>query len=192
MESTRRPAVSAIAALLLESNPELVITHGIGQGWKGVYVIARNNTAANYLGEGGGHTFPVDGLETIQVRQEEGRRAATVFGLEPHYLNLHEPLLFMGRKPVTMDDEQWGACDVPGHGSVTSSPEGKGLKPIRRCSSGTNRTWSLPIFCRTRRSTGRRATWSTAPSNKPHPGVREWASFGCQWGASCNIFRASA
>ncbi|MFB3826285.1 MAG: PIG-L deacetylase family protein [Bryobacteraceae bacterium] len=94
------------------------------QGWKGVYVITTNNTAGNQMSAG----FQVDGLETIQVRQEEGRRAAAVFGLEPHYLNLHEPVIYLGRKHTTMEDPEWGVYNVPGNGSVTSSPEGKGLE----------------------------------------------------------------
>jgi hypothetical protein len=43
-------------------------------------------------------------------------------------LNLHELVCYIGRKHVTIEDEEWGAYNAPGNGPVTSSPEGEGLQ----------------------------------------------------------------
>lgn len=129
--SRQQPVVMGVGAHCDDVEIQMggTLQHLIQQGWKGVYVITTNNTAGNYLRGGPqGAAFPIGGLETIQVRQEEGRRAAAVFGLEPHYLNLHEFILFMGRKKISMHDPEWGLYDAPGHGSITSASEGKGLE----------------------------------------------------------------
>ncbi|MBI1898921.1 MAG: PIG-L family deacetylase [Acidobacteria bacterium] len=128
--SRSQPVVMAVGAHCddIEVQTGGTLVNLLRQGWKGLYVVTTNNTAGNYLRGGEGSTFPVDGLETIQVRQEEGRRAAAMFGLEPHYLNLHELVFYLGRQQITMEDEEWGLYDPPGNGPVTSSPEGKGLE----------------------------------------------------------------
>jgi LmbE family N-acetylglucosaminyl deacetylase len=126
--SRKQPVIMAIGSHCDDVEAQLggAFVHFLQQGWKGVYVIATNNTAGNALSPGG--KFPIGGLETIQVRQEEGRRAAAVHGLEPHFLDLHEMILYIGRKRVSIDDKEWGPYDAPGSGPVTSAPEGKGLE----------------------------------------------------------------
>jgi LmbE family N-acetylglucosaminyl deacetylase len=111
------------------------------EGWKGVYVIATNNTAGCELGaynpsRPGGYLniqkvrgpFPSDALETIQIRQEETRHAAAVFGVEPIFLNLNETFAWLGRQEIYMDNPRWSLIDAPGNGIVTAGPEGKGLE----------------------------------------------------------------
>ena len=124
-------------------------TRLIRQGWKGVYVIATNNTAGCQIekfkpsssssssSSGAGAEpgvrepqpiFPSDALETIQIRQEEGRSAAALLGAEPHFLDLHEATIRIGRRSVYMADEAWGAYNAPGYGLITSSPDAKGVE----------------------------------------------------------------
>jgi LmbE family N-acetylglucosaminyl deacetylase len=101
-------------------------------GWKGVYVGAVNNTSGCQTdiwqpSRIGGYwniqkirgPFFCDALETIQIRQEEGRRAAAIFGAEVAFLDFHETHCWIGRKEVFMEDELWGAYDPPGNGMIT-------------------------------------------------------------------------
>src|ERR1019366_8732080 len=48
--------------------------------------------------------FPSDALESIQIRQEESRRAAAVYGAQPEFLNLHETYFWLGRKEIYFYD----------------------------------------------------------------------------------------
>jgi LmbE family N-acetylglucosaminyl deacetylase len=104
----------------------------IEQGWKGIYVGSTNNTAGCQLNvyqpaRPGGYlaiqpfqgSFPSDALETIQIRQEEGRRAAAILNAEAVFLNFHETWCWIGRKSAYMDDEAWGPYDAPGRGMIT-------------------------------------------------------------------------
>jgi LmbE family N-acetylglucosaminyl deacetylase len=139
----RQPVVMGIAA----HADDFEISFGgtfaklLAEGWKGVYVIVTNNTAGNQLeaynpSRPGGYLsiqkikgpFPIDGLETIQVRQEETRHAAAVFGVEPIFLNLNETFCWLGRQQIYMDDPRWPLYNAPGNGIVTDGPEGKGLE----------------------------------------------------------------
>jgi LmbE family N-acetylglucosaminyl deacetylase len=141
--SGRQPVVMGIAA----HADDFEISFGgtfaklTREGWKGVYVIATNNTAGCELGaynpsRPGGFLniqkvrgpFPSDALETIQIRQEETRHAAAVFGVEPIFLNLNETFAWLGRQEIYMDNPRWSQIDAPGNGIVTTGPEGKGLE----------------------------------------------------------------
>ncbi len=93
-----KPVVMAVGAHSddIEVQAGGTLTRLIQQGWRGIYVVSTNNTAGNYLdvpgaGAGSGQPrFPTDALETIHVRQEEGRSAAALLGAEPYFLDLHE------------------------------------------------------------------------------------------------------
>jgi LmbE family N-acetylglucosaminyl deacetylase len=111
------------------------------EGGRGVYVVTTNNTAGCQLhaynpSRPGGYLnlqrvngpFPCDALETIQIRQEETRRAAAVFGTEPIFLNLNETFCWLGRQEIYMDDPRWSLVQAPGHGIITAAPEGPGLE----------------------------------------------------------------
>ena len=114
----------------------------IDQGWKGIYVVAINNTAGNHLDSVHERPkpedylniqkvigpYPVDALESIQIRQEESRRAAAVYGAQPEFLNLHETFFWFGRQEVYFYDPRWSRFNPPGSGIVTSAAAGsKGL-----------------------------------------------------------------
>ncbi len=141
----RRPLVMAIGTHADDVEWAFGGTFGklIEQGWKGVYVVAINNTAGNRLDvlhpnqpkpedflnvqhvQG---PFAADALETIQIRQEESRRAAAVYGATPEFLNLHETWFWLGRQEVYFYDPRWNAYDPPGTGVITSAAAGsKGL-----------------------------------------------------------------
>lgn len=110
----------------------------IEQGWKGIYVVAINNTAGNHLDSVHEQPkpedylniqkvigpYPVDALESIQIRQEESRRAAAVYGAQPEFLNLHETFFWLGRQEVYFYDPRWALFDPPGTGIVTSAAAG--------------------------------------------------------------------
>ena len=51
--------------------------------------------------------YRLDALETIQIRQEESRRAAAVYGATPEFLNLHETWFWLGRQEVYFYDPRW-------------------------------------------------------------------------------------
>lgn len=138
----RQPVIMAIGAHAddVEYYAGGVFAKLIREGWKGIYVCATNNTAGCQLdtyspSRPGGYLniqktsgpFPVDALETIQVRKEEARRAAAVLGAEPVFLDLHETFCWIGRRQVYMDHPWWGFYDAPGNGMVTAAAAGPGL-----------------------------------------------------------------
>jgi LmbE family N-acetylglucosaminyl deacetylase len=137
--STYKPTRRQLVVLAVGAHSDDIEGHVGGtlallvrQGWKGIYVINTNNTAGNFVGQGGStateRSFPADALETIQIRQEEGRRAAAALGTEAHFINVNEMYCYLGRKKVFMEDDAWGVYNAPGIGPVTSGPEGKGLE----------------------------------------------------------------
>lgn len=142
--SGRQPVVMAIGAHAddVEGSFGGTLANLIDQGWKGIYVVATNNTAGNHLDSVHEQPrpedylniqkvlgpFPAGALETIQIRQEESRRAAAVFGAQPEFLNLHETWFWLGRQEVYFYDPRWSRYDPPGTGIVTSAAAGsKGL-----------------------------------------------------------------
>src|ERR1035437_7071183 len=94
----RQPVVLVVGAHAddVEGTAGGTLAKLIADGWKGIYVVATNNTAGNhvaYVREQPGPEdylniqkvrgpFHADALETIQIRQEESRRAAAVFGAQ--------------------------------------------------------------------------------------------------------------
>lgn len=75
----------------------------MGEGYEGIYVMVINNTCGCLIERAPGgrgapmftvsrspKTYPVGGLETIQIRTEETLQAAEVFGANPVFLNFHE------------------------------------------------------------------------------------------------------
>ena len=142
--SGRQPVVMAIGAHAddVEWGFGGTLAKLIDQGWKGIYVVAINNTAGNHLDSVHEQPrpqdylniqkvlgpYPVDALESIQIRQEESRRAAAVYGAQPEFLNLHETFFWQGRQEVYFYDPRWSLFDPPGTGIVTSAAAGsKGL-----------------------------------------------------------------
>ena len=94
-----------------------------GEGYQGVYVVAINNTAGCQLNGTSKHSFtvsespgvyPADALETIQIRAEEARRAAAVFGAKPVFFDFRETWIWHGRKQSYIGTEEFHRYDPPG------------------------------------------------------------------------------
>jgi LmbE family N-acetylglucosaminyl deacetylase len=92
----------------------------IAMGYEGIYVGAINNlagcslektpyfnSAPNFTISNSPHSYPVDALETSQIREEEALEAAKVFGAIPVFLNFNEPWFSMGRKQIDYGTDQY-------------------------------------------------------------------------------------
>jgi len=90
------------------------------QGYQGIYVCVTNNTAGCNIEKAPGdkwgpkfsvssspQMYPVDALETNQIREEECRQAAAVYGAVPVFLNFSEPEILLGRKIVVYGSEEF-------------------------------------------------------------------------------------
>ncbi len=99
----------------------------IALGYKGVYIGAINNLAGCSLEKtpyfkgapkftisSSPHKYPVDALETSQIREEEALQAANVFGATAIFLNYNEPWFSMGRKQIDYGTSQYGEFSPPG------------------------------------------------------------------------------
>src|SRR6476620_7099674 len=92
----------------------------IAMGYEGIYVGAINNLAgcnlertpyfksALFTISNSPYRYPVDALETSQMREEEALQAATVFKAIPVFLNFNEPWFSMGRKQIDYGTYQYG------------------------------------------------------------------------------------
>jgi LmbE family N-acetylglucosaminyl deacetylase len=99
----------------------------IAMGYKAVYVGTINNLAGcslegtpyfngtpKFTNSGSPNKYPVDALETSQIREEEALQAAKVFGAMPVFLNFVEPWFSMGRKQIDYGTPQYGQFSPPG------------------------------------------------------------------------------
>src|SRR5512140_917031 len=103
----------------------------IAKGYQGVYVGALNNFSGNRIDKvpgswdfdrrvstgamtGSTKVYSVDALETMQVRNEEARQAAAVFGAETVFLDFREPEIWLGRKAVPYGTREFQDYDPPG------------------------------------------------------------------------------
>ena len=84
----------------------------IAQGYLGVYVCVTNNVAGcniertpyfagpRFTVSDSPNKYPVDGLETNQIRSEEARQAAAVYGADIVFLDFGEPEVYFGRRLI--------------------------------------------------------------------------------------------
>src|SRR6187399_4416 len=92
----------------------------IAMGYEGIYVGAINNLAGCNLERtpyfkgaplftisNSPNKYPVDALETSQIREEEALQAAAVFKATPVFLNFNEPWFSMGRKQIDYGTKQY-------------------------------------------------------------------------------------
>jgi LmbE family N-acetylglucosaminyl deacetylase len=104
----------------------------ISEGYEGIYVGVINNTAGNAMESVGGGTtppegqgllfsvskspmtYPVEAIETMQIRQEEARNAAAVFKATPVFLNFRESWIFQGRKRCYIGTDEFYQYQPPG------------------------------------------------------------------------------
>jgi len=103
----------------------------IASGYKGVYVCVTNNLAGCNLEKtpflyGPGFTvsdspmnYPVGGLETNQIRSEEARAAAAVYGAVPVFLDFCEPEIYLGRKVIIYGTQDFLNYGAPGRKQIS-------------------------------------------------------------------------
>lgn len=102
------------------------------EGYEGVYVCYTNNTAGcnlegtPYFDQGPDFTelpsratFPVGALETIQIREEEARQAAAVYGAIPIFLSFRETWFWQGRKACIIGSDEFHRYQPPGRQIVS-------------------------------------------------------------------------
>ena len=108
----------------------------IAEGYEGIYVCVNNNTAGCVLQNtqnpryGRGTTFtvsnspkmyPIDALETIQIRQEEARNAAAFYGATPVFLNFREIFIWQGRKECYLGSDEFHQYQPPGRQIISTA-----------------------------------------------------------------------
>lgn len=102
----------------------------IAEGYRGVYVVVTNNTAgcviekalddsSIFTASDSPKTYPAGALETIQIRSEEARQAAAVFGATPVFLNFRETWIWHGRKRAYIGTEEFHRYNPPGRQVVS-------------------------------------------------------------------------
>jgi LmbE family N-acetylglucosaminyl deacetylase len=117
----------------------------IAEGYEGIYVCVINNFAGCGIESVGGGTdppggvkgplfsvsnspqsYPVDALETIQIRSEEARNAAAVFHATPVFLDFREGFVWQGRKRCHLGSESYYQYNPPGRQAVSLAEEESG------------------------------------------------------------------
>ena len=101
-------------------------------GYEGAYVCFTNNTAGcnlertpyfdqgpDFTSSGASAKFPVGALETIQIREEEARKAAAVYGADPVFLYFRETWFWQGRKACYIGSEEFHQYQPPGRQVVS-------------------------------------------------------------------------
>lgn len=117
----------------------------IAEGYRGIYVCVINNFAGCGIESVGGGTtpppeatrplftvssstleYPVDALETMQIRSEEARNAAAVFHAEPVFLDFHEGFVWFGRSRANIGSYEYWQYSPPGRQAVSLAEEEDG------------------------------------------------------------------
>jgi LmbE family N-acetylglucosaminyl deacetylase len=117
----------------------------ISEGYEGIYVCVINNFAGCGIESVGGGTtpprgvtgplfsisnspqsYPVDALETIQIRQEEAKSAAAVFHAIPVFLDFREGFIWQGRKRCNFGSDEYHQFQPPGRQVVSLAEEESG------------------------------------------------------------------
>lgn len=104
----------------------------IALGYEGVYVCVTNNLAGcnlertPYYNKGPNFTvsdsplkYPVDALETRQIRSEEASQAAGVYEAVPVFLDFCEPEFYLGRKVIIYASEDFIKFNPPGRRQIS-------------------------------------------------------------------------
>ncbi len=99
-------------------------------GYKGVYVSVTNNLAGcniertpyfngpRFTVSSSPFKYPVDGLETNQIRSEEAKAAAAVYGATPVFLDFSEPEVYFGRKVIIYGTQDFLDYNAPGRKQI--------------------------------------------------------------------------
>lgn len=104
----------------------------IAEGYDGIYVCVINNTAGNAMESVGGgttslegqgllfsvsnspRTYPIEAIETMQIRREEAINAAAVFKAKPIFLDFRESWIFQGRNRCYIGSDEFHKYQPPG------------------------------------------------------------------------------
>lgn len=99
-------------------------------GYKGVYVSVTNNLAGcniertpyfngpRFTVSTSKLKYPADGLETNQIRSEEAKAAAAVYGATPVFLDFSEPEVYFGRKVIIYGTQDFLDYNAPGRRQI--------------------------------------------------------------------------
>jgi LmbE family N-acetylglucosaminyl deacetylase len=99
-------------------------------GYKGVYVSVTNNLAGcniertpyfngpRFTVSDSPNKYPVGGLETNQIRSEEARAAAAVYGADVVFLDFCEPEIYFGRKVIIYGTKDFLDYNPPGRRQI--------------------------------------------------------------------------
>ena len=99
-------------------------------GYQGVYVSVTNNLAGcniektpwapgpKFTVTDSPFKYPCDALETQQIRSEEAKAAAAVYGAETVFLNFDEPEVFFGRKVIIYGTQDFLNYNPPGRRQI--------------------------------------------------------------------------
>jgi len=117
----------------------------ISEGYEGIYVCVINNFAGCGIESVGGGTdapagvkgplfsvsnspldYPVDALETIQIRAEEARNAAAVFHSTPLFLDFREGFVWHGRSRSYLGSDAYHQYNPPGRQAISLAEEESG------------------------------------------------------------------
>jgi LmbE family N-acetylglucosaminyl deacetylase len=102
----------------------------IANGYKGVYVCVTNNLAGcnlertpffagpKFTVSDSPNKYPVEGIETRQIRSEEAIAASSVYGSVPVFLDFCEPEIFFGRKLIIYGSQDFLNYDAPGRRQI--------------------------------------------------------------------------
>jgi LmbE family N-acetylglucosaminyl deacetylase len=108
----------------------------LADGYEGCYVVVTNNTAGCVLentqnsrwGLGTRFTvssspkmYPVDALETMQIRREEALQAASFYGATPVFLDFREIFIWQGRKECYLGSDEFHQYQPPGRQAVATA-----------------------------------------------------------------------
>lgn len=99
-------------------------------GYQGVYVCVTNNLAGcnlertpffegpKFTVSGSPLKYPVEGIETRQIRTEEAQNAASVYPSIPVFLDFCEPEIFFGRKLIIYGSQDFLDYNAPGRRQI--------------------------------------------------------------------------
>lgn len=103
----------------------------IAMGYEGIYVCVTNNLAGcnlertPYFKKGPNFTvsdsplkYPVEAIETRQIRSEEAMQAAKEYGAVIEFLDFCEPEIYYGRKLIIYGTEDFIRFDPPGRRQI--------------------------------------------------------------------------
>lgn len=102
----------------------------IAEGYEGVYVCVTNNVAGcnlertpyfagpKFTVSNSPLKYPVEGMETNQIRSEEAKAAAAVYGSIPVFLDFGEPEFYFGRKLIIYGTQDFLDYNPPGRRQI--------------------------------------------------------------------------